>query len=215
MAPRCNRGGFVGIEIGELRTGCIEKRQLPCTLAAVASLNPFPSIVMDARALGPALILPLVVWRVYRRVRRNIGPQPLRPRRLGTAVVLFSLATVLLGVALWRHVQVVEGLAGGLLAGVVLAWFGLKLTRFSTTENGHFYTPNTYIGISLSLLLVARLAYRFMQVAAMSRSGGQPAAGMTWSPLTMAVFGLMAGYYVAYYAGLLVRGRAHIAKAAP
>jgi hypothetical protein len=148
---------------------------------------------------------------MYRRVRRNIGPQPLRPGRLWTGITIFSALLIVFAVLLGRHPAVLPGLAGGAAAGALLGWIGLRLTRFETNENGHFYTPNTYLGVTLSLLLVGRLVYRFTQFSTASHVGGAPTPGAAWSPLTMAVFGLMAGYYVAYYAGVLVRGRAHVA----
>ena len=46
-------------------------------------------------------------------------------------------------------------------AGVGLVWWELRLTKFKKSAAGYFYTPNAHIGIALSLLLVARLGYRF------------------------------------------------------
>lgn len=168
---------------------------------------------MDARALAPALVLPFIAWRVYARVRRNIGEQPLRPTQLVVRAVIFGVITAVLALLAWRNGAALAGLAGGLAAGVPLAWLGLRLTRFETNERGHFYTPNTYIGVALSLLLVARLAYRFVQLFAAAKAFGAPPPGTLWSPLTLGVFGLLAGYYVAYSIGVVVRGREHVAKA--
>ena len=55
-------------------------------------------------------------------------------------------------------------LAGGLVGGALLAGVGLKLTKYERTEQGFFYTPNAYIGVGLSLLLVSRILYRLAQL---------------------------------------------------
>ena len=56
------------------------------------------------------------------------------------------------------------------------------------------------IGIALALLLVARIGWRFVQMQA---GGAAAAAGYGRSPLTLLVFGMLAGYYATYAAGLL------------
>ena len=71
-------------------------------------------------------------------------------------------------------------------------------------------TRRLWIGGALTALLVGRLAYRFIVMGAFMHSGAAvpahgPAPGD--SPLTMAVIGLTLGYYLAYYAGILVHHR--------
>lgn len=158
--------------------------------------------------LVPAVISSLVVWRVYRRVRRNIGRQPFQPRRLWVRIGIFGLISVLLAGLSLEQIRVLLGLAAGLVPGMVLAWFGLRLTRFEVTVEGRFYTPNLYVGLVLSLLMVGRLVYRLTLLYGPSRTAGQPApAQFMQSPLTMFIFGLMAGYYIVYYLGVLVQCR--------
>src|SRR4051812_32449283 len=96
-------------------------------------------------------------------------------------------------------------LVGGLLLGAVTGFFGLKLTRFETTAEGHFYTPDTRIGVAISLLLAGRLIYRFLiKHDAFDMGGHTPPAQ---SPLTFFLIGLTFGYYVVYYAGLFLHTR--------
>jgi hypothetical protein len=92
--------------------------------------------------------------------------------------------------------------AGGIVLGVAFAFLGLHHTRFETTEEGHFYTPNTYIGVALSVLLVGRMAYRsfLLQYA----TDDKPQLGPFQSPLTLFMLGLTIGYYLTYYIGLFV-----------
>jgi uncharacterized membrane protein len=150
----------------------------------------------------PILFGGLFAWSIYRRVRRNLGQQKLRPVRITISIVIFSVASfVLLGLSL-PHPTLLLGIGGGLLLGALLGFVGLRLTRFETTDEGHFYTPNTQIGIALSLLFLGRLAYRFWAIHDALAAPNSPPAFQ--SPLTYFIFGLIAGYYLVYYIGLFV-----------
>ena len=163
--------------------------------------------VASTTNIVPTVIASIVAWRVYVRIRRNIGRQLLNPRRLMAQIIFFSVASAMM--LLWSLSQptVLAGLAGGWLLAVPLALFGLRLTRFETTEEGFVYTPNTYIGVALSLFLVVRLAYRFAVLNGTTPSIVQPAKGFMQSPLTLFMFGLLAGYYITYYAGVYRRSK--------
>jgi hypothetical protein len=50
---------------------------------------------------------------------------------------------------------------------------------------------------------VARIAYRFIEIYAIDPGPPHGMDDFARSPLTLAVFGLLAGYYVAYAVGLL------------
>jgi NhaP-type Na+/H+ or K+/H+ antiporter len=152
--------------------------------------------------VGTILFGGLIAWGIYRRVRRNIGRQPLRPRRLIVSLVVFSLVSVLLFSLSLPFPKMLLGIGGGILLGALLGFVGLRLTKFETTEQGHFYTPNTHIGVALSLLFVGRMLYRIWLVGGPSPAPGQPQ--LFQSPLTLFIFGLIAGYYLVYYIGLFV-----------
>jgi hypothetical protein len=149
--------------------------------------------------------LALVAWRIYRRIRRNIGRQPLRPRRALTSVILFSVLSVAIIYASLHQPRLLLGVSGGLSLGMLLGLIGLRLTRFETTAAGHFYIPNTPIGVALSLLLVGRLGYRFMVLRDVAAAPGHPPP--LQSALTFFIFGLMAGYYIVYQTGLFIHRR--------
>lgn len=148
-------------------------------------------------------LTPLIVWRIYVRVRRMVGRQRSSRVRPWISVCLFPVLVVLLALASRHYPVALAWLAGGLMAGSLLAVYGLRLTRFERTGQGLFYTPNLYLGTALSLLLIGRILYRIIEVYA----GGVPAAGdlshFARSPATLAIFGTLAGYYVAYAVGLL------------
>jgi hypothetical protein len=162
---------------------------------------------MHSTHLAPAIVVPFVLWRVYSRMRRNVGRQLLRPKRMLAAVVIFGLVSLVFGFVALGQPLLLAALAGGLLAGALFSLVGLRLTRFEQTADGHFYTPNAYIGVSLTLLLFGRMIYRLgvlfstpMDTLASNQQAFQ-------SPLTLVIFGVTAGYYIAYYSGVLWRLR--------
>ncbi len=156
-----------------------------------------------ATLLLPAGIAALIAWRVYRRVRRMVGRQRFSGTRAWLTVVFFPLLVGLLLLGSLAHPEAALCLAGGVLVGCVLGWYGIRFTRFEQTPLGLFYTPNAHIGIALSLLLVGRLAYRGIVLYAASGAIAGDSAAFARSPLTLAIFGTVAGYYVAYAVGLL------------
>jgi hypothetical protein len=157
---------------------------------------------MASSPVVPILFGGLFIWSIYRRVRRNIGRQKLRLRRIITSIVILSVASLIfLGMAS-QQINLLTGIGGGLLLGVGLGFVGLRLTRFETTAEGHFYTPNTPIGVGLSVLFIGRVLYRtWVLNDAAADPNHHPAFQ---SPLTFFIFGLLAGYYLVYYIGLFV-----------
>ena len=162
------------------------------------------TIPINLPALVPALIVALIGWRMVRRVRRLIGRQPVRAPRLVTTAIFFPIVVVLLGLSGFRDIALLEGLAGGVAIGIALAWFGLRMTKFEVTDTGLFYTPNAVIGIVLSVLFIARLIYRFGTLYfATGRFDPGTMQSFAKSPLTLLMFGVLAGYYTAYAIGIL------------
>jgi hypothetical protein len=160
---------------------------------------------MTSRQLVPALIIPFIAWRVYRRARRSIGRQLFKPTRLKVSIGIFSLVVVIFAAMGFAHPMVLAALAGGLALSTGLAWWGLHLTKFEDTPQGKFYTPNTALGVAVTALFIGRLLYRIL-VVAVAPDLQAPSAPLPFqSPLTFFLFGLSAGYYIAYQAGVLIR----------
>ena len=144
-----------------------------------------------------------LAWRIYRRTLRNIGRQKLRPKRAILRLVVLGIASLFIIGLGFEFPRVLLGFGGGILGGALLGFLGLRLTRFETTEEGHFYTPDTRIGLTISALLAGRLIYRVyvLKQADYLASGHPPA----WqSPLTFFIAGLTIGYYFVYSIGLFV-----------
>jgi len=154
--------------------------------------------------LVPLLIfIPLILWRFYSRIRKSIGRQTLSKVRPWITVTIFPVLIILFGISTFAHPERLWWLAGGVGAGALLGVFGLSKTVFENTPQGMFYTPNAHLGIALSLLLGARIIYRMVQMYSMGGGSQFASPDFARSPLTLAVFGLLAGYYVAYAVGLI------------
>lgn len=162
------------------------------------------TIPLSLPALAPALIAALIGWRVYKRVRRLIGRQPVRTGRLVATTIAFPVIVALVGLASLAHPPAVAALVCGLAVGVALGWWGLRLTRFEVVDGVRSYIPNARIGVAISLLFVGRLVYRF---GVTHFTTGQFDAGTFQSfgrsPLTLAIFGVVAAYYTTYAVGIL------------
>lgn len=156
-------------------------------------------------ALGLLLLVPLVAWRMYARFRRMVGRQRLSRVRPRIHLILFPALIVLLGWLSHDRWDALAWLAGAVLAGALLARYGLSRTQFEVTPRGLYYTPHAPLGIALSVLFAGRILYRVYEVV----HAGPAAADFGRSPLTLGVFGLLAGYYVAYAIGLVRWRRAH------
>lgn len=148
------------------------------------------------------LIGGFIAWRMYQRIRRNIGRQKLQPRRAIFRLVIFCIISLFIIFAGLQFPRVLAGYGGGLLAGALLGFVGLRLTKFETTDEGHFYTPDTRIGVGLSLLLVGRIIYRFVIFSNANVAPNHPPPMQ--SPLTFLIIGLTVGYYFVYFIGLFV-----------
>jgi hypothetical protein len=166
---------------------------------------PYFRAIMNSFELIVLCLIPLVIWRVYARARRLVGRQRSLLRRHYGGIIVYSILLGLLGLHSLAHPESLAALAGGALAGISLALFGLHLTRFESTPGGYYYTPNAHIGIFLSLAFVCRLAYRLVQVYTQGQAiakGG--VADFARSPLTLVVIGALAGYFVVYAIGVLL-----------
>lgn len=173
---------------------------------------------MSPHLMSYLIFVPLMALMVWRRIRRQFGRQPIRRRRMIARVAIFIVLGGLFALAGLHHVRLAEGLAGGMVLGAALGFLGLRLTRFETDPvRGDCYVPNPWIGALLVALLLGRLAWRFavlwpqmQQVGSLAPEampGGPMTAGYPSSPLTLLVLGLLVGYYIVYFSGLLVHHR--------
>jgi len=159
------------------------------------------------------LIAAVIGWRIYARFRRSVGRQRLSNVRPWISVTVFPILILLFAAVSHGHSAALLALGAGAAIGAALGIAGLRLTRFERTAAGLYYTPSAHLGIALSLLLVARIAYRVLQGGLFPPSGSPPPNPAT--PATLLIFGALAGYYITYAVGLLRWRRDHPAHAPP
>ena len=178
---------------------------------ARSTRDPSP-VSAQVHALPLAAVTVLLMFSLWRRARRLIGRQPVRPKRMVLRLVLLcAVAAVVLPASIARFPPLADGVAIGVAVGFALALLSLRLTRFEFGPQGPTYIPNLYIGLGLSALFAARLVYRMilvypqMQQAATGHTGVMNA--LPPSPLTFGLLGTLLSYYFVYYLGVLLRSR--------
>jgi len=169
----------------------------------------------DFSQITTYLLVALIVFAVYRRLRRTFGRQPLRPRRMVVRIVLLALIAALLSPTLLRSPSFAAAALGGLAVGVLLALWGASRTRFEHAGAQLYYVPHTYTGVAVSLLFIGRVAFRLLQAygtahgaRAAATAGSDPGvAAYVSSPLTLGLFFVLVGYYVCYLSLVLWKSK--------
>jgi hypothetical protein len=167
---------------------------------------------MPAHLTSYLIMLPLLAWMVWKRVSRQFGRQPIRRKRMIARIVIFVILGGLMALSGLQRLALAEGLLGGVLIGGAVGLVGLRLTRFEVDPvKGDCYVPNPWIGALLTALLLGRLAWRLFEMWQLQATAGGAAAmppmGHALTPLTLLVIGLLVGYYIVYFTGLLIHHR--------
>jgi hypothetical protein len=175
----------------------------------------------DFPQIGPFLVAALVVFAVYRRLRRSFGRQLLRPARMTARIALLAVVACVLLPMAFRSAEFLTAEFLGAALGMSLALWGARRTRFLMSGGQLHYVPHTYAGIAVSLLFLGRLAFRLVQgytgmhassaayaptvhAASPSQAFG-PA--MVKSPLTVGILFVLVGYYVCFYSWVLWKSK--------
>ena len=143
-----------------------------------------------------------VGFLVYRRLRRNFGQQRWQPRRMWLRLVLVSVVAVVVLAAGFTQPHGAWAVPLALLIGAALGVLGLRRTHAHWQQGQRMYTPDAWIGAALSLLLIGRLAWRWVEIEA----ARPPSASAHLATLVLAA--LLFGYSIAYSGGLILRMRA-------
>lgn len=155
-------------------------------------------------ALTPYLAVAGIGWLYYRRIRRSFGRQAWQPARTIARLMLLSVAALALVGATVFLPHVGPGTGIGAAAGAALGLLALRHTHAQVIDGQRYYTPNPWIGGGLTLLLLARLAWRWSQG---TFSTGSAQAAQQASPLTMGIAATLIAYSLVYSIGLLLRMR--------
>ena len=165
------------------------------------------------------LIAAILGWAIYRRARRSFGRQPVNVVRLRVRIGVLAVVGALILAASAGNMNLLAALLGGIVCGAVLATVGLQHTRFGATTEGRFYTPHTYIGLFVSALFIGRILFRYLTLyghrQVMAQAGPNPFDQFHRSPLTLAIFGVLVGYYILFNLGVLRKSQEIALPASP
>jgi membrane protein CcdC involved in cytochrome C biogenesis len=152
----------------------------------------------------------LILFIVYRRIRRTVGSQPFQPRKLKVRVGIFVAVGLLLLATGFLHPILWAADAAGLIVGGALAWLAIRHNQFEWRDNSLYYRTHTAIQAIVVALFVGRIAYRFLFAGQqMSNAGDNQAQMQTYTrdPWTAAVFFILVAFYVGYYSYILRQGK--------
>lgn len=159
----------------------------------------------------------LIAFILYRRIKRSIGFQPFKPRRLTARIVIFSFVVILLLAASALHpVSYLYDLVGAVL-GFILVMYAVKHSSFEMRKETLFYRTHIWIESLVLFLFLSRFLYRVTYLFYVSNSqsamnSAQYSQHFTKDPSTMAVFFLLAVYYIGFYSFVLKRGKDTLVK---
>ena len=166
---------------------------------------------MDENRLALAGILVFVVFVFSRRLKRLFSRQRYSTLRVLIPVGLFGLLTFLL----FPMLSLTTGLAPtvGVAVGVALGLYGFRLTKFDSSGDEIYFTPDRYVGSIVLVLFVGRMTYRVLalgnlsDLAASQSNGAMAPIEFVRSPLTAALLFVLLGYYLSYYVSIWTHGR--------
>lgn len=161
---------------------------------------------MGQHSYSIIVIVALILFSMYRRVRRNIGWQPLNPGSLKFRRILFVAIGLLFFVEGASHpVSLISDIAG-LALGAGLAFYSAGITDFDFRDGKMLYRPNIWIGSVVTLLFIVRFLARFYGLFASGALNGAGQAnsmqnmgytvGNSW---TAGLLLIMFAYYAVYY----------------
>lgn len=148
------------------------------------------------------VLVPLVLWRIYSRIKRLTSRQRSHTWRHRTTLVFFPLLLLLLGVtAVKTNPVALAGMAAGLAVGAVLGRISIGKASFEEVGDEFYFTPHAPIGMAVAALFLCRMGWRGYQM--MTHDPAVAGQGYAASPVTLVTFGILAGYYIAFALGLL------------
>ncbi len=159
------------------------------------------------------LVLPLVLVALMplilvQRYRMGKARRMARPWVVTLNIVLTTVSAILFLIAaavttIWVP-HAFSGGAAGIVLGLGLGVVGLALTRWEPTPATLHYTPNRWLVLIVTLMVSARVLYglwRSWRVAEAGVYGTQMVLAFG-IPESLAVGGIVIGYYIAYAWGV-------------
>ncbi|GAB3097336.1 DUF1453 domain-containing protein [Lysobacter terrae] len=148
------------------------------------------------------LLLPFALWQRYRmgRARRRAiaWVAAINAWSLLASALMFLISAWIAGY--WVDAALAHA-GAGLAIGLLLGLLGLALTRFEATPQGLFYTPNRWLVLALTLVVVARIGFGLLRLEQAWATGTQ-AVWLSRQGSVLVVGGLLLGHYLAYAWGV-------------
>jgi hypothetical protein len=167
-----------------------------------------PCDLMNLTTLALLLLSPLLVWRVYSRVKAMMGRTRSILSRHWTGVLVFSAMVAVTASEVFTRVDLLAWLLVGTAGGIGYGVWGFRKTRREVTPEGYFFTPPARLGIAVAMLFFARILYIGIDMYA----GTGKAPHFTDSPINMFAVGFTGAYFGLISAGL-ARWRMTLKKA--
>jgi hypothetical protein len=154
---------------------------------------------MNIYELALLVLTPLLVWRMYSRIKTAMAPQRSVMSRHWIGLGVFLAMALIVIAESSRDVALLAYALVGLAFGIGWGMFGARRTRMEVRDDGYWFRPYARLGIAIAMLFFARVLYVGFDLYA----GGQPVQRLTDSPLTIIAMTVMAGYFGTISASLL------------
>jgi membrane protein CcdC involved in cytochrome C biogenesis len=171
-------------------------------------------LLLVALVLLPLMLLALMPLILIQRYRVGTSRRLVRPWFVGLNLLLmaFSALLFLLGAGITSYwvEYAFTGAALGLALGSLLGVLGLVTTRWEPTAATFHYTPNRWLVLIVTFAVTVRVVYGLWRSWTVARAGisGAPVVLAFGIPESLAVGGMVIGYYLVYAIGL----RRHLRK---
>jgi hypothetical protein len=156
----------------------------------------------------PLLVIALTPLILIQRYRMGAARRLVRPWVTTLNIVLTAVSAVLfLAVAAVTAIWIPHAFGGavaGVLVGLGLGVVGLLLTRWEPAAASLHYTPNRWLVLLVTLMVSARILYGFWRSWKVAEAGiyGTEMVLAFGIPESLAVGGVVIGYYIAYAWGV-------------
>jgi hypothetical protein len=158
---------------------------------------------LNLPTLALLILTPLLVWRIYSRLKGMMQRQRSILSRHYTGLGVFAAMVLVPASELVRQQSFsLVWLAVGTAAGIAYGVWGYKLMKREVTAEGCFLTPNVRLGMVVAMLFMARIMYVGFEIYA-NQGTSETLPKFTDSPLTLLSLGLVAGYFGTLSAGLV------------
>jgi len=107
--------------------------------------------------------LALIVFLIYRRIKRTIGFQKYIPAVIVTRIILFSIVSAIVLFFTVTQINSLIADIAGFSIGLLLLYLAIKNKVFEKREKGLYYRAHIWIELIIMILFLARFVYRFSE----------------------------------------------------